>query len=101
MSGTHLFARERVPLLELLLVLVLVDQDEVDAPHAVVEVQRVGLVVEVHLRAEGGRVGLQLHTLELVQLFVHQVVHDVRPAGRRGEVGDKNSSLSLTTRRLI
>ena len=74
---THLLALKRVPLVEILLVLVLVHQDEVDAPHAVVEEQRVVLPVEVGLRGEA-RGARQLHNAVLKQLFLHQVIHDVR-----------------------
>ena len=80
---THLLALERVPLVVVLLVLVLVDQDEVDAAHAVVEEQRVVLPVEVSLRGEA-RGARQLHNTVLVQLFLHQAIHDVRRAETTG-----------------
>ena len=76
-GATHLLALGRVPLVVILLVLVLVHQDEVDAAHAVVEEQRVVLPVEVGLRGEA-RGARQLHNAVLKQLFLHQVVHDVR-----------------------
>ena len=90
---THLLALERVPLVVVLLVLVLVDQDKVDAPHAVVEEQRVVLPIEVGLRGEARGVG-QLHNAVLVQLFLHQPIHDVR----RGET--TGISEETTVRRL-
>lgn len=64
-----------MPLLEVLLVLVLVDQDEVDLPHAVVEEEGVRLVVELRLRTETG-LARQLGRRVLVHLLLHNVVHD-------------------------
>lgn len=71
-----------MPLLKLLLVLVFVHQDEVDLPHAVVEEQRVGLVVELGLGAET-RIVRELRRLELQHLLLHDVVHDAQRQGSR------------------
>lgn len=71
-----------MPLLEVLLVLVLVDQDEVNLPHAVVEEEGVRLVVELHLRTETG-LARQLGRRVLAHLFFHNVVHDATEGGGR------------------
>lgn len=71
----------RVPLLKVLLVLVFVHHDEVDLPHAVVEEQGVGLVVELFLGAET-RLVRELRRLELVHLFLHDAVHDAQAEGK-------------------
>lgn len=65
----------RVPLVKVLPVLVFVHHDEVDLPHAVVEEEGVGLVVELGLGAEA-RLVRELHRLELVHLLLHDVVHN-------------------------
>lgn len=75
---TNLVPLVRVPLVKVLPVLVFVHHDEVDLPHAVVEEEGVGLVVELGLGAEA-RLVRELHRLELVHLLLHDVVHD---AGR-------------------
>lgn len=72
---TNLASLEGVSLLKLLLVLILIDQDEIDPPHAIVEEQRIRLVVELRLRAKTSRVR-QNRWLEIVLLFLHFVVHD-------------------------
>lgn len=72
-----------MPLLEVLLVLVLVDQDEVDLPHAVVEEEGVRIVVELHLRRETG-LARQLGRHILVRLLLHNVVHDATEGGGGG-----------------
>lgn len=61
-------------LVNFLLLLILVDQDEVDLPHAVVEEQGVRLVIKLYLRAIT-RLVRKLCCLKLVHLFLHDVVH--------------------------
>ena len=61
-------------LLKLLLVLILVHQDEVDPPHAVVEEQGVLLVVELGLWAKTRLTG-ELCCLIFIDLFLHNVIH--------------------------
>lgn len=73
----YLFPLERVPLLKLLLVLILIHQDKVDPPHAVVEEQGVLLVVELGLWAKTRLTG-QVCRLILVDLFLHNVIHGDR-----------------------
>lgn len=80
----NLFPLERVPLLKFLLILILVYQDEVDPPHAVVEEQGVLLVVELGLWAKTRLTG-QLCCLILVDLFLHNVIHGERRERERGE----------------
>lgn len=74
-SESYLVPLVRVPLVKVLPVLVFVHHDEVDLPHAVVEEEGVGLVVELGLGAEA-RLVRELRRLELVHLLLHDVVHD-------------------------
>lgn len=70
-----------MPLLKVLLVLVFVHHNEVDLPHAVVEEQGVGLVVEFFLGAET-RLVRELRRPELVHLLLHDGVHDAQTEGK-------------------
>lgn len=81
MGNGYLAPLEGVPLFKLLLVLVLIHKDEVDLPHAIVEEQRVRLVVEVGLRTET-RLARQLSGLVLVHLVLHDTVHEGSAEGR-------------------
>lgn len=81
-SNGYLAPLEGVPLLKVLLVFVLVHKDEVDLPHAIVEEQRVRLVVEVGLRRET-RAARQLGGSVLVHLVLHDTVHDGTADGRQ------------------
>ena len=83
----YLFPLERVLLLKLLLVLILVHQDEVDPPHAVVEEQGVLLVVELGLWAKTRLTG-ELCCLIFIDLFLHNVIHgEQREREREREEG--------------
>lgn len=79
--GTYFAPLERVPLLKLLLILILIHQDIVDPPHAVIEEQGVRFVIELCLRAKT-RLVRQLGLLKLVHIFLHNVIHDAQREAR-------------------
>lgn len=81
LNAGYLAPLVHVPLLKVLLVLVFIHHDEVDLPHAVVEKQGVGLVVEFSLGAET-RLVREFRRLELIRLLLHDVVHDAQMQGK-------------------